>query len=164
MKVFLVFITLGFYCSLLISQESIAINTIEAGIKFTGNVLFISDENKRLLTDETYRDQIYPHTYTFQSLSVLIEKGNMSLALWHMINLYQTNPVFTILIVNDISVLDVQGEHFVEAFHTYAYTDPRVSKIENGSYELMTPEALDKHIAATNALAYFLARVQAGEN
>lgn len=161
MKTLFVFIIIGLSWCITNAQESIPIKTIETGIKFADGVLSISEENKRLLSDKAYREQIYPDQYTFQVLPDLLQNGNMSLTLWHLINLYQLNPVFTLRIINDISALDVRGEHLAEAFHTYAYTDPKVSKIDNGHYELMKPEALDKHIKATNALAYFLTNMQA---
>lgn len=142
-----------------ISQEQISIQPTESGMRLEDNTVFISEECRRLLSDENYRDQIYPDSYEFETITELLAQNEVPLALWYMINLYEDSPVFTLQIVKDLIEVDINANDYVEAFYTYAYADPRIAEFNQGTYHLLQPDLLDKRIKVVNTLAYFASKL-----
>ena len=140
----------------LFAQEAIEVKSGEEGIRLEDNQVFVSQEFKRLLTDSLYRTQVYPSQYQFDEITSLLADQKEHLALWYLINLYEIKPLLTLQITKDLSAHTIQSEDFVTAFYSYAYTDPRVVEIKDGSYFVQKPELLDRQIKVTNLLASVL--------
>ena len=78
--------------------------------------LFVSDDSRRLLTDADYRAATFPEAYTFEAVPGLLEKGEIQLSLWYLVNLFDENQTLTLQIVADLQKAGIRAEHFVNAF------------------------------------------------
>ncbi len=143
-----------------LSQEKINIHAADNGIRLEENNLFISPECKRLLSDQDYRQSIYPENYTFEQLPNILAK-NRILGLWYIINLYEQAPLFAVELTKDLIIsTQFKSSEFVDAFYTYAYADPRFVSIKDGEYALMQPELLENCIETTNLLVHYAKRLE----
>ena len=118
--------------------------------------VFISDDSRRMLTDADYRAATFPETYTFEAVPGLLEKGEIQLSLWYLVNLFDENQTLTLQIVADLQKAGIRAEHFVNAFHSYVFADPEIMSFENGTVALIDPQEMRYKASIAKYLGRFV--------
>ncbi len=120
-----------------------------------GTVKF-SEETIHLFSDAAYRANTYPHEYKLSQVPDLLDKGKVPLALWTLINTYESAPDSTRTIAFMLAERGIKGQHFLNAFYTYAFADPEVVhlSVQDGSY-LEHPQRLEEKLENCRTLAAY---------
>lgn len=133
------------------------------GLIQQGDSIMQNEEFARLLDDSLYRQQIYPHTYSWEEAGLLLEQKEFKKALWYLINLYpesEENKLRTIQVSLALgSVIKIE-EAFTNTFSTYCYTDPEVSTVVNGEAEIQRPDILESKMRDLKELLAYVKTVQ----
>ncbi len=127
--------------------------SLDAGVSLKDGKIVLSPEGDRLLKDSLYRSIVYAMPYTFNSLSTQLKEGNMLLALWHLVNLYQQNPKVVVDIVQRLNKITPMKQYFINAFYTYIFFDPEVVKFDKGRPVFVKPERMEEKLKICRHLA-----------
>lgn len=124
-----------------------------------GSVRF-SDETIRLLTDSAYRAVKYPEEYNAFQVADLLDEGDVSFALWTIINLYQEQPEHVRVLAFKLADHGIQGAHYLNAFYTYAFTDPDVMDYTDAHKPYLgDPQRLEEKLLHCRTLAAYTDKV-----
>lgn len=121
--------------------------------------LFVSEEFKKLLNDETYRKTIYPDVYSWEQTINYIQTKDLKKAFWFLINLYPTSDKNKELVVRSVITYDAlfnMDKVLINTFYTYAFTDPEVSIIVENSPEIKKPDILENKLRTVNELIQYI--------
>ena len=133
------------------------------GLIQQGDSIMQNEEFARLLDDSLYRQQIYPHNYSWEEAGLLLKQKEFKKALWYLINLYpesEENKLRTIQVSLALgSVIKIE-EAFTNTFSTYCYTDPEVSTVVNGEAEIQRPDILESKMRDLKELLAYVKTVQ----
>jgi hypothetical protein len=133
------------------------------GLIQQGDSIVENEEFARLLDDSLYRQQIYPHTYSWEEAGLLLEQKEFKKALWYLINLYpesEENKLKTIQVSLALGSVIKIDEAFTNTFSTYCYTDPEVSTVVNGEAEIQRPDILESKMRDLKELLAYVRAVQ----
>lgn len=131
----------------------------EAGIVVSEDSIILNEEVKRLLSDEQYRQIIYPATYTWETAKSFIQRQELQKAFWFFINLYLINDKNKELVIKSILIYDKlfkMDKILVSTFYTYSLTDPEVGTIEGGHSKVTAPQAMEKKLNALKEMLFYL--------
>ena len=112
----------------------------------------ISERWSRLRSNEDLRNSIYKKNYTFNDVKLSLEKREILLSIWQMLNIYPENKdmIYSLLLHFDgwfpIEVL------ILNSFETYAYFDPRSVKIENNKLEIIRPDIITEGLKTVQSI------------
>ena len=112
----------------------------------------ISERWSRLRSNEDLRNSIYKKNYTFNDVKLSLEKREILLSIWQMLNIYPKNKdmIYSLLLHFDgwypIEVL------ILNSFETYAYLDPRSVKIENNKLEIIRPDIITEGLKTVQSI------------
>ena len=125
-----------------------------------GSVQF-SAETMRLLKDAAYRQNKYPSQYNLDQIPALLEKGQVAFAMWTLINAHIANPDQSRTIAFMLAKRGIPGEHYLNAFYTYAFADPEVFHFSEteGNY-LEHPRRLEEKLESCRTLAAYTYKYQ----
>jgi len=116
----------------------------------------ISAETIRLLKDATYRAAKYPSEYQLANVPSLLQKGDLPLALWTLINLYPSKEKEVRTITFMLADRGIQGSDYLNAFYTYAFTDPEIVLFPVGQAPfLQNPKRLEEKLESCKTLAVY---------
>lgn len=124
----------------------------EPGVKIEGDSMVFSIEARKILSDETYRNNIYKEVYSFYDVKESLVKMDLQRAFWEMINLYPNNKeqVLKYLMAYD-KKLPVD-EIVTASFYTYAFFDPKISNIINKKFEVHNPIIFEEYLQTTKEI------------
>ena len=140
--------------------QSIPVDSGEAVVKETvfgedGSVQF-SSEMIRLLNDAEYRAGKYPSEYLLADVPGLLESGELPFALWTLMNVYSSNQDQVRTIVFMLADRGVKESHYLNAFYTYAFTDPEIFAFPEGQEPfLQNPLRLEEKLESCQTLAVY---------
>ena len=128
---------------------------LDMGVEKKGDSMYINEEVVKLVKDSVYRNSIYPEKYNWSTVLQCMKSMELKKAFWHLINVYMTDtsmkaPVIGTLVLYD-SLMEMD-KMLLNAYYTYAFTDPRVCKIEKGKPVIEHPDLLEKHLNITKEL------------
>ena len=121
----------------------------EIGIEQKNDSLFIRPEVIKILNDSIYRNSVYPQKYEWPTALNLMKAMDLKKAFWHLINIYMTDTASHSMIIGTMLLYDSlmdMDKMLVNAYYTYAFTDPRVCRIQNGKPDIFRPDLLEKHL------------------
>lgn len=131
----------------------------EPGVSFVDDSVYISDESRRLMTDEHYRTHIYPAVYTWDVTKYLIQKQQLKKAFWYLINLYLINDQNKELVVRSVLAYDrlfSMDEILINTFYTYCYMDPEIGTMVDGIPEIQAPHIMEKKLRAVKEILQYV--------
>ena len=131
----------------------------EQGVSMHADSVVISKEAERLLTDEQYRQIMYPAKYTWEAARDFVQKQEIKKALWYFINLYSINNQNKELVIKSLLAYDKflkMEKALMGSFYTYCFTDPEIGKIENGHSEITAPHIMEKKLNALKEMLFYL--------
>lgn len=136
----------------------------EPGVKIEGDSMVFSIEARKILSDETYRNNIYKEVYSFYDVKESLVKMDLQRAFWEMINLYPNNKkqVLKYLMAYD-KKLPVD-EIVTASFYTYAFFDPKISNIINKKFEVHNPIIFEEYLQTTKEIVANIRNIRSVTN
>jgi hypothetical protein len=122
------------------------------GIEQQQDSVYIREEVVRLVKDSIYRKAVYPQHYSWPTVVGLLQEMDLKKAFWHMINIYMEDTASHSMILGTMVLYDslIQMDRMlINTFYTYAFTDPRVCRIENNKPDIFRPDLLEKYLRGT---------------
>ena len=124
-----------------------------------GSIQF-SAETIQLLTDTEYRTAKYPETYDAFQVADLLDAGDVPFALWTIINLYKVQPEQVRVIAFKLAEHGIRGNHYLNAFYTYAFADPDIMDYMNAAKPYLgNPQRLEEKLWSCRTLAAYTDKV-----
>lgn len=133
---------------------------VKPGLNMDSSKITYDEEVKRIISDPVYRDSVYRQPYTWLDVRNTLQRNNIRLAFWQLINLYPTNKekVLKIALAYDQAI---KGEKLVNAaFYTYAMLDPRITKIEEGKPNIYRPDIMEELFHFANEISAYVVQVR----
>jgi len=127
----------------------------EMGVEKKDDSVFIKEEVVRLVNDSAYRNSIYPEKYDWATVLNLMKQMELKKAFWQMINIYMTDTATRPMLLGTLVLYDsliAMDKMLLNAYYTYAFTDPRVCRITNGKPDIYRPDLLEKHLNVTKEM------------
>lgn len=118
-----------------------------------GSIRF-SGETTRLFRDAKYRADRYPAAYAIGQVPDLLDAAEIPFALWTLVNVHLSNPEQARVIAYKLAAHGIRPEHYLNAFYTYAFTDPAVFHFgEEGGAFLENPGRMEEKLESCRVLA-----------
>lgn len=127
----------------------------EGGIWADSDTIHVSTEFKKLISDSTYRKEVYPSDYTWEKTIELLKGNQIKRSFWNMINLYSLNDKNKTLVLNTMMFYTKAYEVdkiISAAFYTYCYTDPTIGAIKNNKPEILYPNVMENKLNTSNEI------------
>lgn len=118
----------------------------EMGVESRNDSLIVRSEVIKLFADTLYRKMVYPEAYNWQEAVLLLREMELKRAFWHMLNLYETDTANRSLILGTFVAYDSvmkMDKILLSTYYTYAFADPRVSRIVNNKPDIFRPDILE---------------------
>lgn len=136
-----------------------ASSLLEMSVEQKKDSLFVKEEVLLTFKDSALRKSLYPDKYDWPGAIALMKTMDLKKAYWHLINIYMTDTssrskVMGIFILYD-SLMEMDNV-LLNVFYTYAFADPRVSRIENGKAEIVRPDLLENHLAVIKEIINYI--------
>lgn len=131
----------------------------EHGVKIENDTLIFNKEAQRILTDEQYRQFIYPKTYTWEQALASIQKLELKQAFWFLLNLYLVNDENKNLVIKSLMSYDkflIMDKALVGTFYTYILMDPEIGTIEDGQSKIIAPHIMENKLSALKEIIFYL--------
>lgn len=148
----------------------------EENVTVEGDSVKMGKETERLLTDEAYRQAMYPATYTWDVAVYFISKQDIKRACWFLMNLYLINDKNKEVVIKSLVTYDKlfkMDKILTNAFYTYVLTDPEIGTLADGEFKVTAPHIIEKKLNALKEILFYLdkyrategkAQISAGEN
>jgi hypothetical protein len=131
-------------------------NLYEAGIDVRQDSLVISEEARRVALDTVYRKIVYRETYTWELAMQLMEKMQLKIGFWHLLNLYAASPADRDRILKYIlsfdSLMDMDRV-MIGTFYTYGLLDAATGRIESGRLQVTRPDLVEKKLGTVKEIS-----------
>jgi|GEM_PF-1197164 len=134
-------------------------NLNEESVSVTGDSVKVSAETTRLLTDEPYRQFMYPKTYTWEMAVYFIQKQDLKRAFWFLMNLYLTNEKNKDIVVKSFMTYDKlfrMDKVLTNTFYAYVLTDPEIGSFADGHFNVTAPHIMEKKLNALKEVLFYL--------
>lgn len=128
----------------------------EKGVSSDDKEIFFSEEGIKLLNDSLYRAKIYKDNYSLYDVGVSLSNMDIKLAFWQMINIYPQNKDTLIKYIYAYDKILPVDEIVLASFYTYAFFDPRITKINTGRPEVYRPDIFEEYFRRTKEIVYYL--------
>lgn len=128
---------------------------LEMGVERKEDSIYIKEEVIKLVKDSAYRNSIYPEKYDWPLVVSLMKVMELKKAFWHLINIYMTDTARRNMVLGTFILYDSLMEMdkmLINAYYTYAFTDPRVCRIKNNKPDIYRPDLLEKHLNTTKEI------------
>jgi hypothetical protein len=127
----------------------------DMGVERKNDSVYVKEEVIKLVRDSAYRNSIYPAKYDWPLAVNLLKAMELKKAFWHLINIYMTDTARRNMVLGTFIVYDSLMEMdkmLINAYYTYAFTDPRVCRIKNNKPDIYRPDLLEKHLNTTKEI------------
>jgi len=131
----------------------------QKGLELKGDSLIINKEVIKLLQNQSYRDSIYPATYSWESALHFIQKEQLKPAFWYFINLYPVNQKNKELVIKSILTYDQllkMDNVMISTFYTYSFVDPEITQLNDGVPEITRPDILEKKLETVKEIISYV--------
>lgn len=132
-------------------------NLTVPGVKIEGESMIFSEEAKALIADPKYRKSIYKEAYTFIDVTQSLSESDFKLAFWQMINLYPDHKDDVVRFIFAYDSVFPTDEVTTAAFYTYAFFDPKITKLENGKPNIYRPDIFEELFRNTQEIVSYVA-------
>jgi hypothetical protein len=141
-------------------NEPIYIEWLEAqqtpGVLVKEDQMIFSTEAKRLISDEAYKAAVYPEAYTFIDVKKSLSTAEIQKAFWQMINLYPENKEDVLTYIYAFEPVFPTDEVTTSAFYTYAFFDPKITKIVDGKPDIYRPDLFENLLKNTKEIVSYI--------
>lgn len=122
-------------------------NLQEMGVETRNDSMIVREEVIKLFSDSLYRKSVYPPTYTWTEAIKLLREMELKKAFWYMLNLYETDSLNRPYVLGTFMAYDSlmsMDKILLSTYYTYAFADPRVSRVKNNRPEIFRPDLLER--------------------
>lgn len=131
-------------------------NLTVPGVKVEGETMIFSEEAKILISDPKYRKTIYKESYTFIDVTKSLSESDFKLAFWQMINLYPDHKDDVVRFIYAYDSVFPSDEVTTAAFYTYAFFDPKITKLEGGKPNIYRPDIFEELFRNTQEIVSYV--------
>ena len=136
----------------------------EKGVSSGEKEIFFSEEGIKLLNDSMYRDKIYKDEYTLYDVGISLSSMDIKLAFWQMINIYPEKKDTLIQYIYAYDKVLPVDEIVLASFYTYAFFDPKITRLDTGKPEVYRPDIFEDYFRRTKEIIYYLNFARANQN
>jgi hypothetical protein len=133
------------------------------GVIVKENSMIFSDEAKRLAQDEAYRASVYKDSYTLMDIKESIQQFEIQKAFWRMINFYPENKQLMLKFIYAYDKTVPADKLVTASFYTYAFFDPRITKIVDGKPDVYRPDLFEDYLRITKEIVTYVAMLREQE-
>lgn len=127
------------------------------GVLIDGDQMIFSEEAKKLISDEAYRNSVYkPIPYTFLDVRESLSKTEIQKAFWQMLDLYPQNKEQVLQYIYAYDSVVPSDKVMTGAFYTYAFFDPKITRIENGKPNVHRPDIFEEYLRRTQEIITYI--------
>lgn len=145
----------------LIANESLMEKWLEElvtpGVIIEGQNMKFSNEARRLIDDEAYRNSVYKDQYTFLDVKNSLLDVNIQKAFWQMIVMYPENKKQVLEYIYSYDKKIKTDEVITASFYTYAFFDPKITTIENNKPNIYRPDLFEEYFRRTKEIVNYIA-------
>lgn len=134
------------------------------GVIVKDNKMIFSDEAQKLAQDANYRALVYKENYSLLNIKESIQKFEIQKAFWYMINLYPDNKEQMLQFIYAYDKVVPSDKLTTASFYTYAFFDPRITKIKEGKPEVYRPDLFEEYFRITKEIVSYVALLREQEN
>ncbi len=134
-------------------------NLNEKGLEMVGDSIKLGKDFRRLLTDTSYFNAMYPKDYSWEQTIEFFKKQELKEAFWYLINLYPENEKNKELVLKSVLTYDQVlkvDDLMVNSFNTFCYADPEISKIENERTEIVHPDIFETKLSVVQEIVAYV--------
>lgn len=130
-------------------------------VKPEGDNIIYNEEARRIISDTSYYNFIYPEAYTWPTTLALLEQRAIKQALWYMINIYgddktNSSPYIADVVVTLDHAIDME-KVLISSYYSYISFDPEVVKMDNGIIkEIIRPDIAEQKLMETKEIVNFV--------
>ncbi|RMB58051.1 hypothetical protein EAX61_10560 [Dokdonia sinensis] len=144
----------------LASKEDEAVAYMEylktPGVKIEGQEMIFNKEAQRLLSNESYRTQVYPATYSFAHVKASLSVNDFHKAFWQMINLYPDHKEDVVRFIYAYDSVFPTDEVLIASFYTYGFFDPKITKLDGGKPNVYRPDIFEEYLRRTREIITYI--------
>lgn len=126
------------------------------GVKVTDSSMVFSEEARRLLKDEAYRQEVYKDVYTFQDVKRSLSLGEYQKGFWQMLNLYPDHKEDVVRFIYAYDNAFPTDEVVVASFYTYGFFDPRITKLDGDKPNVYRPDIFEEYLRRTREIVSYI--------
>ena len=131
-------------------------NLTEKGVSSGEKEIYFSEEAIILLNDSIFRDKIYKDEYTLYDVGISLSNLDIKLAFWQMINIYPEKKDTLIKYIYAYDKILPVDEIVLASFYTYAFFDPKITRLDTGKPEVYRPDIFEDYFRRTKEIIYYL--------
>ena len=135
----------------------------EKGVSSGEKEIYFSEEAIILLNDSIFRGKIYKDEYTLYDVGISLSNLDIKLAFWQMINIYPEKKDTLIKYIYAYDKILPVDEIVLASFYTYAFFDPKITRLDKGKPEVYRPDIFEDYFRRTKEIIYYLNFARANE-
>ena len=142
-----------------VSNQQWLDNLYEMGVEVKNDSMYVKEEVIKLFTDSAYRSTVYTDSYNWPQAVALLNKMELKKAFWHLINLYGKDSATDSYVVGTFIAYDslVQMDRALLAtYYTYAFADPRISRLKNNKPDIFRPDLLEQGLSRVKEIISYI--------
>ena len=132
------------------------LNTLTSkGITSKNEEIVFDEEAIKLLKDKSYREKVY-REYTLYDVGLSFSEMDIKKAFWQIINIYPEKKDTLIQYVFAFDEILPVDEILLASFYTYAFFDPKITKLGNGKPDVYRPDIFEEYFRRTKEIIFVI--------
>ena len=132
------------------------LNTLSSkGVTYKNEEIVFDEEAIKLLQDKSYREKVY-REYTLYDVGLSFSEMDIKKAFWQIINIYPEKKDTLIQYVFAFDEILPVDEILLASFYTYAFFDPKITKLGNGKPDVYRPDIFEEYFRRTKEIIFVI--------
>lgn len=132
------------------------LNTLTSkGVTSKNEEIVFDEEAIKLLKDKSYREKVY-REYTLYDVGLSFSEMDIKKAFWQIINIYPQKKDTLIQYVFAFDEILPVDEILLASFYTYAFFDPKITKLNNGKPDVYRPDIFEEYFRRTKEIIFVI--------
>lgn len=125
------------------------------GVTYKNEEIVFDEEAIKLLKDKSYREKVY-REYTLYDVGLSFSEMDIKKAFWQIINIYPEKKDTLIQYVFAFEEILPVDEILLASFYTYAFFDPKITKLGNGKPDVYRPDIFEEYFRRTKEIIFVI--------
>ena len=125
------------------------------GVTSKNEEIVFDEEAIKLLQDKSYREKVY-REYTLYDVGLSFSEMDIKKAFWQIINIYPQKKDTLIKYVYAFDEILPVDEILLASFYTYAFFDPKITKLNNGKPDVYRPDIFEEYFRRTKEIIFVI--------
>ncbi len=125
------------------------------GVTSKDEEIIFDEEAIKLLQDKSYREKVY-RKYTLYDVGLSFSEMDIKKAFWQIINIYPQKKDTLIQYVFAFDEILPVDEILLASFYTYAFFDPKITKLNNGKPDVYRPDIFEEYFRRTKEIIFVI--------